>query len=276
MASHRAKFGYTVKQLAALSGVSVRALHHYDDIGLLKPAHVGTNGYRYYRREELLRLQQILFYRELGLPLEQIRQTLDAPGFDRVEALCEHRERLLRESERLRQLMRTIDKTLAEMEDGKTMDEKSIYHGFDPEARARQEAWVLQRYGEAGRWGIETRNKVMEDWTQADFDDYRAKWTAIIADFTAALAEGFPATDERVQAIVRRLHACASESWTGPIGRGGLLNMAEIYAENPDFRGRLEQRAAGLTDYMAQAMRVFCVEERPWPHEPDAAGDTAA
>ena len=74
---------YTVKQVAKLSGVSIRTLHHYDEIGLLKPARVGANGYRYYGREELLRLQQILLHRELGFALEDIRRVLGAPEFQR-------------------------------------------------------------------------------------------------------------------------------------------------------------------------------------------------
>lgn len=78
--------GYTVKQVAKLSGVSVRTLHHYDEIGLLKPESVGANGYRYYGQDELLRLQQILFHRELGFPLAEIARVLDAPDFDRVAA----------------------------------------------------------------------------------------------------------------------------------------------------------------------------------------------
>ena len=88
---------YTVKQVAELSGVSIRALHHYDEIGLLKSAYVGTNGYRYYGRDELLRLQQILFHRELGFPLEEIRRVLSAVDFDRVAALRAHRARLMEE-----------------------------------------------------------------------------------------------------------------------------------------------------------------------------------
>ena len=91
---------YTVKQLARLSGVSVRALHHYDDIGLLKPAYVGANRYRYYGRDELLRLQDILFHRELGVPLHDIALLLQADGRDRLAILREHRERL---AERVRE-----------------------------------------------------------------------------------------------------------------------------------------------------------------------------
>src|SRR6516164_6191659 len=103
--SHRPpKDSYTVSQLAALSGISVRALHHCDEIGLLKPASVGLNGYRYYGREELLRLQQILFHRELGLSLDEIRRAIDTPGFDRAAALRDQRQKLTGEIARLREL----------------------------------------------------------------------------------------------------------------------------------------------------------------------------
>src|SRR3546814_7654577 len=84
----------TVRQGARAAGISVRTLHHYDAIGLLKPGHVGANGYRYYGKEELLRLQQILFYRELGLPLAEIAAVLDDPAFDPLAALREHRAAL--------------------------------------------------------------------------------------------------------------------------------------------------------------------------------------
>src|SRR6185436_13995545 len=104
------------KQVAKLSGVSVRALNHYVEIGLLKPDSVGANGYRYYGRDELLRLQQILFHRELGFPLDEIRQVLDAPDFDRAAALKAHRKRIEAETRRHRQLLRTIDETLAALQ----------------------------------------------------------------------------------------------------------------------------------------------------------------
>src|SRR5438105_14624569 len=97
--------GLTVSEVAKLSGVSVRTLHHYDEIGLLKPDSVGANGYRYYGRDELLRLQQILFHRELGFPLEEIAKVLDAPGFDRAAALRAHRDKLQAERRRYGQLV---------------------------------------------------------------------------------------------------------------------------------------------------------------------------
>src|SRR5687767_5317441 len=106
---------YTVKQLARLSGVAVRTLHHYDEIGLLKPAFLGENRYRYYGREELLRLQDILFHRELGVPLQEIAKLLELQSEDRVAILREHRAWLAQRIERSRELLRTIDRTIAEL-----------------------------------------------------------------------------------------------------------------------------------------------------------------
>jgi len=112
---------YTVRKLAQLSGVSVRTLHFYDEIGLLKPARVGENQYRYYEEEQLLALQQILFFRELGFELRKIQAVVNRPGFDRIEALRAHREVLLRERTRMGELISTIDQTLDRLKGGKRM-----------------------------------------------------------------------------------------------------------------------------------------------------------
>src|SRR5687768_10889673 len=103
---------YTVKQVADLTRVSVRTLHYYDEIGLLHPSKVGANGYRYYDDDALLRLQQILIYREIGLELMQIKDILDSPNFDLLEALRSHRAVLEQKIGRLHQLVRTVDTTI--------------------------------------------------------------------------------------------------------------------------------------------------------------------
>src|SRR5688500_8662753 len=110
---------YTVKQVAGISGVSVRTLHFYDEVGLLKPAFHGANGYRYYEEAQLLALQQILFYRELGFELRQIQQVLKREDFERVAALESHRKVLRKNLDRTRQLIETIDKTIEHLK-GKT------------------------------------------------------------------------------------------------------------------------------------------------------------
>src|SRR6185436_513926 len=103
---------YTVKKLAAMSGVSVRTLHFYDEVGLLRPAYHGANGYRFYKEAELLTLQQILFYRELGFELKQIKRILGRSDFDKVTALQTHRKVLRKNLARTRELIVTIDKTI--------------------------------------------------------------------------------------------------------------------------------------------------------------------
>src|SRR6188508_2406181 len=103
---------YTVKQVAAMSGVSVRTLHFYDETNLLKPSHIGANGYRFYEEPQLLALQQILFYRELGFELKQIKAILGRADFEKVAALQSHRKLLQRNLTRTRKLIETIDKTI--------------------------------------------------------------------------------------------------------------------------------------------------------------------
>jgi DNA-binding transcriptional MerR regulator/quercetin dioxygenase-like cupin family protein len=134
----RAAMAYTVKEVAEMSGVSVRTLHFYDETGLLKPARVGVNGYRYYEEDQLLRLQQILFYRELGFELKQIREVLDRPEFENVSALQAHREVLEENISRTQTLLKTIDKTLKHVKGDQEMSSEEIFAGFTvPVGKAR-------------------------------------------------------------------------------------------------------------------------------------------
>lgn len=127
---------YTVSQLARLTRVSVRTLHHYDAIGLLQPTRVGENGYRFYDQEALARLQQVLLYREMGLALADIRGLIDAPDFDRVAALKAHRKALDGRIARLHTLAQTIDRTLSHLEEGTTMSDQDMFAGFSDEQQA--------------------------------------------------------------------------------------------------------------------------------------------
>ena len=121
---------YTVKQVAAMSGVSVRTLHFYDETGLLKPAYQGANGYRFYEEPQLLTLQQILFYRELGFELKQIKQILGRADFEKAAALQSHRKVLQKNLSRTRKLIETIDKTIQHLKGTKKMKGKEMFAGF--------------------------------------------------------------------------------------------------------------------------------------------------
>ena len=249
--------GYTVKQVAKLSGVSVRTLHHYDEIGLLKPDSVGANGYRYYGQDELLRLQQILFHRELGFPLAEIARVLDSPDFDRVAALKRHRERLEAQARRYRKLIGTIDTTLAALQGATTMDDKAMYQGFDPKTQAEHEAWLIDRYGGDMRARIDDSRSAMNGVKQAGFDALMAEAEAIEAAMAKALVDGLPADSEAVGAIMARHCAWVGKSWNRAPTAEAFAGLGHLYQEHPEFRARYDGRAAGLTDYLAEAMRAY-------------------
>src|SRR6266542_1290239 len=121
---------FTVKQLSKLAGVTPRTLYHYDAIGLLKPSRVGSNGYRYYGDESVLRLQQILFYRELDFSLEEIKAIVDEPGFDVLRALKEQRGALVERQRHLQTLIQTVDKTIQHVKGEREMSTKDLFEGF--------------------------------------------------------------------------------------------------------------------------------------------------
>jgi DNA-binding transcriptional MerR regulator len=248
---------YTVKDVAKLSGVSVRALHHYDEIGLLKPACVGENGYRYYGREELLRLQQILFHRELEFPLEAIAAVLKAPDFDRVEALRRHRIKLAAQARRYRRLLKTLDDTLAALNGETEMDDKDIYKGFAPERQAEYETWLVDRYGEPMNKHLEFAKAKMKDWTKADHQAHMAEVETIERGLGDALVRGTPADSDALDPLLRRHHAWVALSWKKPPSAAAYAGLADLYLSHDDFRARYEAVQPGLSEYMATAMRAF-------------------
>lgn len=121
---------YTVQEVSSLSGVSVRTLRYYDEIGLLKPAYYGDNGYRYYEEPQLVRLQHILFFRELELPLGEIRQLVMQDFFNQAEALRQHRQLLMNKIDRLHKLLQTIDKSISNLEQHTPLSDSERFDGF--------------------------------------------------------------------------------------------------------------------------------------------------
>lgn len=252
---------YTVKEVAKLSGVTVRTLHHYDQVGLLRPAQVGENGYRYYGREELLRLQQILFHRELELPLEAIADLLDRPDFDRLGALRRQREALSRKAARYRKLIQTLDRTLAALEGETEMKDQDLYKGFAPEKQAQYEAEIIERFGEPARASIEASKKAMTSWSKDDFERTAREYAEVEAEMGKALADGLPADSEAVRALIRRHHAWVGRMWNRTPSREAYAGLGQMYVDHPDFHARYQAVQPGLAEYLAEAMRSFAERE---------------
>lgn len=246
----------TVKQLAAISGVTVRTLHHYDYIGLLTPAHIGANGYRYYGRKELLQLQRILFHRELGVPLGEIAGLLELEGGDQVGVLLAHRDKLVAERERHRVLIETIDRTVASINGEANMSNAELYKGFSPEKQAEYEAWLIERYGEPMREGVEHSRKRHAAMSEAE----RAALGAELREVEQALAEGMrrgvdPAS-EPVDRLIARHRAWVAMMWDRPCSAESYAGLADLYLSHPDFVARYETIAPGFTDFLVAAMKT--------------------
>jgi DNA-binding transcriptional MerR regulator len=243
---------YTVHQLAELAGVSVRTLHHYDQLGLLAPAARTAAGYRLYREPDLLRLQQILFFKELDFPLAQIKEILDQPGFDQLQALRDHRRRLQARGEQIAQLVRTIDKTILKItEADMELTDAELYEGFSQEQIERYQREAREMYDP----------KLVEESNRRVRKMSKAQWNAIkqegdqVTRGLAELSERLPG-DPEVQQLIARHHAwienfypCSSEIYRG---------LGQLYVEHPEFRANYDRYRPGLADFMQAAMNYYC------------------
>lgn len=248
---------YTVKQLARLSGVSVRTLHHYDEIGLLKPSFLGENRYRYYGREELLRLQDILFHRELGVPLQEIARLLASEGRDRVAILRKHRDWLAQRVERSRQLLATIDRTIAELNGAGTMNDDDLYHGFAPEKQAEYEEWLVDNYGDSMRDSIEQSKVAVAKVGKDGMAAALARGEAAEAELAERFLAGAEANSADLDPLFDRHRAWVSRMWDRECARQGYAGLADMYLAHPDFRTHFDKRGAGFTDWLTTAMKAY-------------------
>jgi DNA-binding transcriptional MerR regulator len=240
----------TVKKLAALAGVTPRTLRYYDRIGLLKPDTVGSNGYRRYGKEAILRLQQILFYRELDLPLEAIRDLVNRPDFDVVRALQAHRASLQERSNRLDTLIRTIDRTVKYLEGKQDMKNEEFFEGWTEEKQPGFEKEIREKYGE----------HAMDD--VIDWNSYTKEEKAkIIAEGEAnmhsmAALMHLPADSREVQAAVAKWHQHMKYFYDPSIER--MRGLGQMYVDDPRFHSLYEKARKGLAIFMKQAIDVYC------------------
>src|SRR5438067_1064233 len=188
--------GYTVKVVAGMAGVSVRTLHHYDRIGLLPPAATSEAGYRLYSEADLERLQQVLFFRELGFSLHDVKAIVDSPDFDRTEALRAHRRLLVEQRGRLGRLVDLVDRTIASLQKGEPMADKERFAAFDDSKGNEYREEARQRWGHTEAYKESERRAA--SYTKADWDAIKAE-SEEIARNLAALADRAPA-DPEVQA----------------------------------------------------------------------------
>lgn len=243
----------TVRQVAKAARVSVRTLHHYDAIGLLKPSHVGANGYRYYDKAEMLRLQQILFYRELDIPLAEIAAILDDPAFDPLTALRGHRAALEARIGEYRTLIRTIDRTIESLEKDETMNDEDLYAGIAPETRER---WQREAEEAWGKDAVEASHARLKSLSKEQVERLKSDMTEIRDEVVRLFREGAEPSSDAVQKVIARHYAWVSHSWT-PDAQS-FKGLGRLYVGNPEFRAPYDgQDAPGCADFIAEAMAVY-------------------
>jgi DNA-binding transcriptional MerR regulator len=243
---------YTVKQLSVLAGVSRRTLHYYDQIGLLKPQEVATNGYRFYGRRDLLRLQQILFYRELGLTLEQIGRILDDPGFDLLAALQEHRLALLAGVQRLQRLVGTVDQTILMIKGDLPMDEPRLFDVLNEEKQKEYEEEAARRWGEQVRLSNQKWNSYSAEQKAAIGAEGEANYRELLAH----MSEG-PASPA-VQAAVARWHQHLRYFYEPSVET--LEGLGHMYNQDPRFQETFKKLHPDFPAFLEQAITYYCQE----------------
>lgn len=249
---------YTVTKLAKISGVTVRSLHWYDEVGLLKPAYYGTNGYRYYEEHQLLILQQILFFRELGFELKQIQKILGRGDFDKIVALSSHRQILENNLQRTRKLIKTIDKTIEHLKGTKKMKDTEIYFGFNKEKQAVYEKQLIDRFGDKVKASIAESHQKVKTWSSADWDSSRKEFDKICKELTKMLEKQIKTNSKEVQSVIRRHYLWLNRFWTPT--KESYSSHGQFILES-DLSKTYEAHHPQLPQYAAEAIRIFASKE---------------
>lgn len=243
---------FSVNQLASLAKVSVRTLHYYDKIGLLQPSLRSESRYRYYGKAELLRLQQILLYRELDLPLARIKDILDEEGFDLVSALKEHRQELMKRKERIGGLLATVEKTITHLTTkNKNMNYEELYKGF-----SKEQAEAYQKEA-SERWGKET----VEASHQRLMAMGKKNWEALKQqgeDLNRELVKliHLAPKDARVQQLIQQHFEMMGQHFDVTIEI--YRNLGNMYLEDDRFKAYYDKYDLGLAVFLRDAIEVFC------------------
>ena len=241
---------FTVKQLAKLAGITPRTLHYYDEIGLLKPSQVGDNGYRYYGEESLLRLQQILLYRELDMPLDAIKEVLGRHDFDVLRALESHKAELGKRIKRMERLITTVDMTILNLKGKNQMSTQQLFEPFSEEQQAEYEKEAMQMYDPEI---VKASNKKWQSYTAAEKQKILDEGNAVYKAMVAAIPMG-PGSPE-AQAGVERWRRHMGYFWSP--NDEALLGLADLYNEDPRFKANFDKIDPRLAEFIREAVKIY-------------------
>lgn len=240
---------YTVHKLDQLAGISTRTLRYYDEIGILKPARINSSGYRIYGQAEVDRLQQILFYKELGVSLDVIKEIVTSPSYDGAKALWEHREQLLEKRKRLDVLIANVEKTIASMEGRIVMTDQEKFEGFkqqmidDNEAKYGKE--IRAKYGDDV---VNRSNEKLKNMTKEEYEEVTRRTLA------EAFANGDPASD--IAQKTAELHKQWLMYYWSEYSKEAHAHLAQMYVDDERFKAYYEKRP-GMTEFLRDAIHIY-------------------
>jgi MerR family transcriptional regulator, thiopeptide resistance regulator len=241
---------FTVKQLSDLAGVTPRTLHHYDQIGLLKPSRTGDNGYRYYGEEAVLKLQQILFYRELGMQLDEIKRIMGRRDFEILTALENHKLELSKKATRLEHLISTVDNTIMHLKGQKSMSNKQLFEGFSEEQQEKYAAEAETMYDPEI---VRASNKKWKGYSAEKKQAILEEGRQIYVDMVIAIPKGAGSPD--AQKVVERWRKHMDYFWTPSLDQ--LVVLAEGYNTDPRFKANFDKMDPRLAAFMLDAVKVY-------------------
>lgn len=247
---------YTVQKLGRLAGISTRTLRYYDEIGILKPARMSSSGYRLYGQAEVNRLQQIMFYKELGFRLESIKEIVTSPSFNVAAALKEHRKKLLEKRKQLDLLITNVEKTIALNEGRITMTDKEKFEGFkqklidDNEKKYGKE--IREKYGDDT---VYKSNKKLKNMTQEEYEAV----TRLANEVAVTLAEAFktkdPASDIAQKAA--DLHRQWLTFFWSDYSKEAHARLAQMYVDDERFKAYYDEKQPGTAEFLREAIHIY-------------------
>ena len=246
-----------IKEAAEAAGVSVRTLHHYDQIGLLQPEKIHENGYRKYSESDMDKLQQIMFFRELDFKLSDIKRILEDPGFDRLGALQAQHELLKKKHERLDSIIATLEKSIISAKEEVIMSNKEKFSAFDmTEIEAHKKKYaeeVREKFGKSDTW-LES-NKKTSSYKKSDWKRIMENQNEIFTEIAGLMyqdpnsADVQNAVEKWRQHISDNYYNCTIEIFSG---------LGEMYTTDERFKTNIDKTATGLADFLSKAIKIYC------------------
>lgn len=249
---------YTVSKLAKLSGVSARTLRYYDEIELLKPKRVNSNGYRIYGQAEITLLQQILFYREFEMSLDEIKQIVHSETFDVETALVNHLTHLNQKRNRLDELIETVEKSVQDVKGEIKMTDQEKFEAFKKDKIAKNE----EQYGEEIRkkYGEDVINQSNQKFAGMSETEYKA-FEEAVAELNQKLAEATKTS--KPGSVLGQEVAKLHQEWirsTWPAGHYDEqkhYNLSLMYVNDPRFKAYYEDIAVGAAEFLHEALKIY-------------------